>query len=725
MAQKRVTFSEHWYRVADLKVRLIPAVRTHKQYFREKSWHILQSPVNQEFFRLDDAGYGFIALLNGKRTVAEAWRLANDRFGDDAPTQGEAIQLIGQLYMSNLVQADLPPDAENLFGRFKKRRRREIQSAAMGFLFPRFRLWDPDSFLERWVGVVGWVFSLPGAILWGVILLAGLYSIAGRGAELYDNTSGILSVSNLPLLYPSFVFAKAVHEFAHAFACKYLGRMEGDAGQVHNTGIMLLILTPAPYVDATSSWAFRSKWRRMMVGAAGVWAELALASMAAIVWAWTGTGHATHAVAYNLMFVASVSTIFFNGNPLLRYDAYYILCDWLEMPNLANRAQQYVFYLVKRYAWGVATASHSAHGLNERIFFVSYCLASNIYRVFLLTGIVIAVADLFFFVGTIMIAASLVMWLVLPTFKLARYLATSGELNRVRLRAAGSTLAVFLLVGWFAANVPVPDRFRIEGIAESDDEVGVHAASTGFLREALPSNTEVKAGETVVAVLENPSLEGEWRGLQAREKEILARHRLGEANDPSEAIVAKELLAAVREEMARVAHLRRELRVKADQDGLWVAPRLSNFIGKYVEHGERLGEVLTLGKLHIRSVPGQDAGVNLMTGARPQIELMVKGRPDLRTTGSIREVMPAARKELPSPALGFPAGGETAIDDNDPKGATSAEHVFEIKIDIDERDDWRLLPGQVVVIRFSTADKPLWEQGLRALRQLLQRRFHV
>ncbi len=725
MAKQRSTFSEHWYRVAGLKMRLIPAVRTHKQFFRERSWHILQSPVNQEFFRLEDAGYAFVALLNGKRTVADAWRIANDRYGDDAPTQGEAIQLLGQLYQSNLIQANLPPDAENLFNRFRKRRSREMQSAAMGFLFPRFRLWDPDAFLNRWAGFAGWAFGWPGLAVWLGLVLIGLSSLAGRGGELFDQTSSILGVGNLPFLYAAFVLAKALHEAAHGFACKMLGRREGDAGQVHDVGIMLLVLTPAPYVDASSSWAFRSKWRRMAVAAAGVWAELALAAVAAMVWAATGVGSAVHAVAYNLMFVARVSTVLFNGNPLLRYDAYYALCDLLEMPNLATRAQQYMHYLVKRHIWGVAAARHSAKGAREKAFFAAYYLASTLYRLFLLAGILLVVSELAFFAGVAMAAVSLAMWFALPAYKLCRYLITSPELAKVRLRAVGTTLAAFLAVGWPVAATPVPDRFRIEGVAEAGADEGVHAGSPGFLREVLPSDSPVVGGETVVAVLENPALESEWRKLNAREKEIQARLRMAEATNPSEAQAMVELLAAVRQEKARVERLRRELLVRAAQDGLWVAPRLANFIGMYIEQGQRLGEVLNLDRMQIRSFPGQNEAVSLMTGARKDIELMVKGRPDLRTTGHISQILPAGRKELPTPALGFPAGGETAVDMDDPEGATSAEHVFEIKVDIAGASGWSLLMGQVVVIRFATDDKPIFEQAWRALRQIMQRRYHV
>jgi putative peptide zinc metalloprotease protein len=96
-------------------------------------------------------------------------------------------------------------------------------------------------------------------------------------------------------------------------------------------GVMFLVFFPLPYVDASSAWAFRKKWQRAIVGMAGVMAELAAASIAAIVWTQTSTG-TVHIIAYNVIFVASVSTLLFNGNPLLRFDAYYVLADLLEIP---------------------------------------------------------------------------------------------------------------------------------------------------------------------------------------------------------------------------------------------------------------------------------------------------------------------------------------------------------------------------------------------------------
>ncbi len=136
---------------------------------------------------------------------------------------------------------------------------------------------------------------------------------------------------NLVLLYLGLIFIKTVHEFGHAIFCRKYG------GEVHVMGVMLMIFTPMPYVDATSSWSFRERYKRVLVGAAGMIVELFVAALATFVWAKTAPG-TLHSLAYNMMFVASVSTLIFNINPLLRFDGYYILSDLIEIPNLNQRA---------------------------------------------------------------------------------------------------------------------------------------------------------------------------------------------------------------------------------------------------------------------------------------------------------------------------------------------------------------------------------------------------
>ena len=112
---------------------------------------------------------------------------------------------------------------------------------------------------------------------------------------------------------------KFIHECGHAFSCRRFG------GEVHEMGIMFLVFVPTPYVDASSAWAFPNKWKRMFVGMGGMIIELFVAALCAFVWLNTNRDMLINHLAYNAMLIASVTTVVFNANPLLRYDGYYIL----------------------------------------------------------------------------------------------------------------------------------------------------------------------------------------------------------------------------------------------------------------------------------------------------------------------------------------------------------------------------------------------------------------
>src|SRR3954469_2582336 len=142
MAQVRPTFSESWYRVADLRIKLRGSAQISRQFYRGDRWYVVRDPAGNQFHRLSAPAYRFVGLLDGTRTVAEAWDLVGGQLADDAPTQNEVIQILSQLYAANLVETDIPPDATVLLRRHKKQMQRKLQGRLMNLLFPRIPIWD-------------------------------------------------------------------------------------------------------------------------------------------------------------------------------------------------------------------------------------------------------------------------------------------------------------------------------------------------------------------------------------------------------------------------------------------------------------------------------------------------------------------------------------------------------------------------------------------------------
>jgi putative peptide zinc metalloprotease protein len=524
---------------------------------------------------------------------------------------------------------------------------------------------------------------------------------------------------------------------------------------------MFLVLFPLPYVDASSAWAFRRKWHRAIVGMAGCMAELAAASIAAIIWAHTSTG-TPHIIAYNVIFVASVSTVLFNGNPLLRFDAYYVLTDLIEIPNLAQRCRQYFSYLVRRYAWGLQRAWNPAYTLGERLWFVSYGTLSSIYRVYISIRILLflngRLPEVLFILVPILALSGIVAWLFVPVGKFLHYLATSEELARQRWRAVVSTAAVTLILAVLLGALRLPDHRRVEGIVEPQGLSIIHAESDGFVTAFLASQVKVSPDGSSLIDAVNPALEAEKRGLAAERRVLEVRRRQAVLKEVAAAQILDEQLAALEEKIARIQQQLASLHPAAPLSGTWVSPDIEFIKGKFLRRGEKIGVVADLDDLLVRATADQSVAALLIEQADKEVEIRVLGRPDRTIAGTIERIFPAGQEQLPSQALGYAVGGAMAVDVRDPSGTKTAEKFFEIRIrphlpvsQCHPRENggpppsdgswipagagmtkrgatpapevW--LTGQRVVVRVRLHSKPLAAQVYHYARQLFQRRFHI
>ena len=725
MAVERPTFHESWYRVADLRPRLLSSVKVYRQHFRGQMWYVLENPSNNSFSRISSDAYNFIGMLDGKRTVAQVWEICNDKFGDRAPTQPEVIQLLGHLYCSNLLYAELAPDSESLFNRYHTRVKRQIQGFISNLLFIRLPLFDPDHILNRWVTLFGLFFSWPGFLLWLGMILTGLYFVIGNFSELAVQSRNILNPENLIFMYLSVVIIKIFHEFGHAFACKKFGRLNGSGGQVHIMGIMFLIFVPLPFVDASSAWAFRKKWHRAIVGMSGVMVELFCAAIAALIWVNTSNG-TLHIIAYNIMFVASVSTLLFNANPLLRFDAYYVLSDIIEIPNLGQRSRNYIYYLVKKYIWNVKSSLNPANSFGEIIWFIFYGLASTVYRVFICIRILLFLNDRLpqqlqilvpFFAGS-----AILTWLIMPFLKFIRYLATSMELFKNRFRAVTSTIATLVLLITLIGIVKMPEHFRMEGIVEPVNLAVIYAESDGFITDFILSGKEVSADRDELVKTENPKLESEMKSFLAQLRSYEVKKQLEETRDKAAAQILGKQIETLKEKIAKVESDLAALNIKTSMTGTWISPDIEKSKGIYLKRGQQVGLVADMNDLRIRATARQELAELLFDQEVKKVEVKVKRRPKVQLEGQIEQIFPAGQEVLPSQALGYAVGGSMPTEVDDPQGVATPENFFEVRIK-PNKDSHNLFSGQRVIVRIEMPAKPLLFQWWHSATQLFQRRF--
>ncbi len=715
--------------MAELKPRLRAGVHISRQVFRARLWYVVQDQANNCFFRINTAGYGFIGMLDGSRSVRQAWASCNARLGDEAPTQGEVIALLGQLSSHNLLEADVAPDAAAMFDRFKRRRSREMQGRLMNLLFPRIELFDPDAILDHGVFLVGWIFDWAGLLVWLLIIGAAAYVMLSGGpviGTLITDSTNILRPDNWLLLLLAFIVDKTVHECGHAIACKKFGKRYGTGGEVHVIGIMLLIFTPVPYVDATSAWLLPDKWRRAIVGAAGMWVEFALAAIAAIVWRWSDPGSALHAFSYNLMFIASVATVFFNANPFLRYDGYYILADLLEIPNLFGRAVQFATYLLRRYVFGLKQAVDPTETPGQRCWLLIYLILSGVVRVLVCSGIILLLVanlrrypelTLLLLIMAIIASAT---WVLVPVARGAWYPVSSPELLHHRARAVGISAAAVLALATGIGMVPMAHHSRVLGIVRTAHQRGVYARSGGFLKSATPSGTlrePVMAG-AVLARLSNPVLQTRLAAARCKLDAVGVKYRKAAIANPVLAQILLRRMAALRTQVRRLSSQLNQLVIRAPVGGVWVNRYGRLHLGAYVRRGDRIGTVVNLSSPLIYAPAGQSHAAQIIRRGAADIELRLPGRPSDHMAAQVVRVYPGSASNLPSAALSYLAGGPFAPRAQSRSPTQSSARFFILVLR--PVGHIRLLPGETVVARVRLADQPLGEDFLDTLRRILQ-----
>jgi putative peptide zinc metalloprotease protein len=709
------TFSESWYRIAGHRVALRPHVIVRRQYFRGERYYVLHDPFSNQFFRLRPAAYEFVARLELNRTVESVLNECLETNPEEAPGQEQVLRLLGQLHAGNLLHSDLPPDTAKMFERHEKRRVREVHNQWLNLLYARFPLFDPDRLLQRLLPALRAIFSIPGAILWLAVVLAGVKVVVDHAGEFTASSLDALAPDRLLVLYAATVLAKVVHEFGHACACRRLG------GEVHVMGVMLMIFTPMPYVDTTSSWSLRSRWARALVGAAGMIAELFLAALAAFVWAATGEG-VLHALAFNVILVASVSTLLFNLNPLLRFDGYYILSDLLEIPNLQMRAMRQLQHWVERYAFGLKKSAPGARTTREAAWLGVYGLASLSYRLLVSALILLFIAGKYLLLGLVLAVTGACAWLLLPLWRGVKYLAASPALARQRKRAVAVSCGALAAVLALLFFVPAGNDFRAPGVIEAGEYSMINAATAGRVVELLaPPGAQVEKDQPLLR-LENPELTFEIAEAQAKATEAAAMRDRAVAESIADLDPIDSRIAAVTSLLAQLHAQQDALIIRAPHPGLWHAPDIAASLGTWVPRGMELGHVLGVGTFRFSAVVSQEEASRLFDGDLRRSEVRLHGQADRPLAVTDRTIIPAERRKLPSAALGRLAGGEVAVAP-DKTGREAREGFFEVRATI--RGDATLTHGVSGTIRFELPSEPVAVQWIRKLRQLLQKRFGV
>lgn len=669
-------YHRDWHLLAELRPRLAAQTRVARHNYRGETTYVVQDQYSGRCHRFSRHAWELIRRFDGVNTLATIWQSLIERRYSPLPRQSDVVDLIDQLLKLELIEL-AGVERQGVVASYEARRARwktNLKKLAMP-LSVKIPLWDPDHFLSanRWLERI---FVQP-ALLWlyAAIAVAGVVLTVVHFAEFSNNLlDAALLRENLLLMVLTYPLIKACHELAHAVLVRRWG------GHVHEVGVMLLVFFPVPYVDATDASMFAQRYRRMAVGFAGIATELVLASVAMIIWVMADPG-IVRAVAANVVIVGGFSSLLFNGNPLVRFDAYYVLADFWETPNLAKRANDMFGYRLGRrlLGWQPDPAQEQMMPIRGRL--LAYALSSFVYRMVIVVGISIYLTELLPLVGLLLVLLFVIMGIVVP---LGKSLASGWRKSAFHLQkerfvtvVGGGSLLLAVLFG----AVPLPATTSFELLVLPVDRTIVRAQESGRLLSPLhPAGTTVVAGTALIAI-ENSDLAARKNVLAARLQRYQGQ-RQAVYGASAELPKLDAVIAATAAELARVEQRIEQLTVRAGASGELHWQPLVAEGGDYVARGQQLGAILNSEHYQLRGYVTERVADRLRRDSGAIALRSADGSQRFSRAVTL-QVLPAAANQLSDLAFTLEGGGQFARDGRDVERIATLQPVVPVVVAVD------------------------------------------
>ncbi|MFV1968994.1 MAG: hemolysin D, partial [Pirellulaceae bacterium] len=526
------------------------------------------------YFRFHEEEYAILCMMDGRSSLEEIKEQFEDEFTPQKITYPDLQQFIGMLHRSGLVISEAAGQGRQLRKRRDEKKRREWMGKMSNIFAIRFRGIDPERILNWMYPYVAWVFA-PTTML--AVLLFGLSALSLVVVE-FDYFRAKLPTFHQFFGSHNWIWmaltlgaVKVLHEFGHGLSCKHYG------GECHEIGFMFLVFTPCLYCNVSDSWMLPSKWKRAFIGASGMYVEVFLASVATYIW-WFSEIGLLNQISLSVMFICSVSTLMFNGNPLLRFDGYYILMDLTEIPNLRQKSTEVLKRFATELCLGIEQPENPFLPQSRQLFFALYTVAAVVYRWVVVLSICYFLNKVLEpyglkVLGQLVAVAGLFGLVVQPLWQLGKFFYLPGRMHKVkrhRVVASLSVVAAFVLAVLY---VPLPFHVNCSLEIQPRDAEAVFSGVPGRLIgiERAPGD-QVVVGD-VLARLENADLhlavielQGERDRLQAQLESLISQ-RHTDHRVISQIPTVEQMLQTVEEELAEKEEEFGELTITAPIDG--------------------------------------------------------------------------------------------------------------------------------------------------------------
>lgn len=566
-----------------------------RQLFRGNEFYVIKDPLALTYFRLRQEEGFLITLLDGKRKLAEIHRLFHERFPNQELTISDIATFANQMSTAGLL---------NINARRFVDVARAQQSVAQSWiliwakllgsmLFLKIPLFDPSPWLGKLTHAIRFIWTrwFIGACL--AFMAWSAFWLVVNADAFSQNTINFFSPENLFLVWVTIIIVKTLHEFGHATTCRHFG------GEVHEMGVCLICFAPAGYVDASDAWMMRRKAHKVYTTIAGIFTEFVLAGMAAHLWLYLPPG-LTKDLAFNAMIVASVNTVFFNANPLMKFDGYYVVSDLLEIPNLRAKAMMYCSYHLQRLLLGYRnlTQEHILEDEHNNRVFILYAVLAYGYMVLIIYSLTQVFANLLepyglreFGLGLgIFVQGSFLMF---PVAKVLTDAFTAAKANTIREENVWRRIAKWLipLIAICAIVAMIPSRYRVEQqavlTAATSERAGVEVG--GVVEQVhVRTGQWVEAGEPLLTLRNSDvatdarSAELSFEAAKLRLSALQTDGTLRADSFAPSAALSLESAATARERALRAQD---QLVIRAPRSGYVVTPDIARLRGVYLTPG--------------------------------------------------------------------------------------------------------------------------------------------
>ena len=545
----------------------------------DNTFVVIEDTVRSKYFQIGVAEFEFIASLDGVRSTADIISELHEN-GHDSIGPDEAVKISQWLLQSNLIISESMDPTARLKTQVGSLKNQALMSKINPISF-KINLFNPNNLLSAAQPWFDWLFSKWFFALWIAAAIWALQIAVTQWTKLAAASHGILSGNSWISLLVFWLLLKVIHEFAHGIACKRYG------GEVPEAGVLMLLFTPMAFVNVTSMWRFPSRWQRIIVAAAGMYVELFVSFIALIVWA--NTNGLTADIAYNVFLMASVTTILFNANPLMRFDGYFILSDLLKVPNLYTKGTGWFGDRLKHLFFGTEK-THNLFAPQESRVVKTYGSMAFFWKISVSVGLIIAASVMFNGAGLILGALGVVLWFGLPLMKQYKlHFANDSKkpINRGRAFISCASLGLILAALFWVLKGPAIKS--APALVQFAEETILRSSADGFVEEVLiQSGQNVKQGQPLLR-LRNEDLTLEVAELEDEIKSTTIQQRIyRQENELALASVESEKLAGLKKQLIEKREQADGLVLRSPLKGFIFARNLQHHLGSFVKRGDQL-----------------------------------------------------------------------------------------------------------------------------------------